>query len=626
MSNYIVPRESFRNKVLVGTVLALISFPRAYSTLNDVLYPLCMAICQAVLIGCGMLPSSLESPLYAHKAAGPVSPYYVLLLKELALQEQVLELKLTSLLHFSWVTFLQILRATGVVHNTLYVFQKAVQVTASESYRLAITFYEVLQVLLLTWYMSRTIYSCTFEALWAAQPSSERAPKTRGHFGQSRFLDNKLIMTGMGVYFQPIKAVVTLFPSAVGDLCKTAMSIGLWLVWSALGMLGLQGKTRRFLGIDLKPYELSDINFRSRLYLVASLAPHLRRARYYNGARLHRAIRQALVGKEWPERSKFETCRTKMKTFKHGFEFLAWFLEWDLPKEVISQATEDSVLVASNLPKATSYDAACGIFHALDSLPYLYFDFPRVFNMLVTEGALSHPPIAHALIDHYTQYPSYFQFIKALDRKWWQISQLVEGRPARRANRNSFQEPSARTTTGPRSEVAERSPALEADNAPFKSSNRSLIFVQPLNFATFAFWHLTGEMSFISEDLVTHLGLLPILTGYTFELQTGGTDRIHIVEQIVKLDFQVPGVTGAFSHEFVVFKYPVAPITLGEDFFVKYNFGYDGGVRRMSDSTVIPIVSNVVLAKRAQTDPVLDYSADVGTCPSYGVLNRRRVM
>ncbi|KAM9939519.1 hypothetical protein OXX80_001001 [Metschnikowia pulcherrima] len=433
-------------------------------------------------------------------------------------------------------------------------------------------------------------------------------------------------MTGMGVYFQPIKAVVTLFPSAVGDLCKTAMSIGLWLVWSALGMLGLQGKTRRFLGIDLKPYELSDINFRSRSYLVASLAPHLRRARYYNGARLHRAILQASAGKEWPERSKFETCRTKMKTFKHGFEFLAWFLEWDLPKEVVSQATEDSVLVALNLPKATSYDAACSIFHVLDSLPYLYFDFPRVFNMLVTEGALSHPPIAHALIDHYTQYPSYFQFIKALDRKWWQISQLVEGRPARRANRNSFQEPSARTTTGPRSEVAERSPALEADRALLKSSNRSLIFVQPSNFATFAFWHLTGEMSFISEDLVTHLGLLPISTGYTFELQTGGTDRIHIVEQIVKLDFQVPGVTGAFSHEFVVFKYPVAPITLGEDFFVKYNFGYDGGVRRMSDSTVIPIVSNVVLAKRAQTDPVLDYSADVGTCPSYWVSNRRRVM
>ncbi|KAM9899256.1 hypothetical protein OXX79_005834 [Metschnikowia pulcherrima] len=433
-------------------------------------------------------------------------------------------------------------------------------------------------------------------------------------------------MTGMGVYVQPIKAVVTLFPSAVGDLCKTAISNGLWLVWSALGMLGLQGKTRRFLGIDLKPYELSDINFRSRSYLVASLAPHLRRARYYNGARLHRAIRQASVGKEWPERSNFETCRTKMKTFKHGFEFLAWFLEWDLPKEVVSQATEDSVTVALNLPKATNYDAACVIFQALDSLPYLHFDFPRVFNMLVTEGALSHPPISQALIDHYTQYPSYFQFFKALDRKWWQISKLVEGRPAKRANRYAFQEPSARTITGPRSEVAERFPALEADNALPKTSNRSLIFVQPSNFATFAFWHLAGEMSFISEELVTHLGLLPVSTGHTFELQAAVPDRIHIAEQIVKLDFQVPGVTGAFSHEFVVFKYPVAPITLGGDFFAKYNFGYNRGVCRMPESTVIPTVSPVVLAKRAQTDPVLEYSADVGTCPSYRVLNRRRVI
>ncbi|GEQ67737.1 hypothetical protein JCM33374_g1402 [Metschnikowia sp. JCM 33374] len=374
-----------------------------------------------------------------------------------------------------------------------------------------------------------------------------------------------------------------------------------------------------------KTYQLKNLDFSSRTALVVSLTLHVRRARFYDGLALHRALVAASEDENWPDREAFKKHSRQVRRFRHAFEFLRWFVDWNLPAETVHCLTQEQINQATCMVvPVTTYDGACEVFRRLEKLPFIHNDFTSVFHTLTSTGALSHPPIADILVNHYIKYPEYFQFFKALDRKWWSDAETLADRPPTRQFRYAIHEPSSRSTTGRREHVAARFPPQPKEKSLIETTNFSLILAQPLLKSTVAFWSMSSPLSFITPALVADLKLTPRPTGYLLDMDVPGEGPTRINEEKVTVTFKIAGVTGDYSFDFVVMDSTISPMTLGGDFCRQYHIGWGGhiGFFSLQAQSGIPTIKPDVLERRAQSDHLLDYSSKCGILASY-TLNSR---
>lgn len=631
MVRWIFFEESPNSKVAIRVGILAMSYLALRSLIYNFIYPTCIFAFYTILQLCGMLLEFLMAPFHVVGSNLMISPFgYVikgLFLDisskfpfNLVLFREKVPVQRISMFQFPWVLALKIFIATGICDELSKQVQFILRMMRSKGYLFILGFFEFAQVLTTAVLIGRVVYKWTYGALWASQKLGKftHSPDHFDNLVDSAFStthikwlisNSKNVDIGHGyVITQPmlsswleflnVMSSINMLPILLSYGLDEAFSFTYRVAGFVLEKLNLRKPFCRYLRIGVKSYCLSNLDFLTRMGLVSSLAVHVRRARFYDGTELHKALLKVLQGEDWKDREAFKKCRPELEKFNHAFEFLKWFLEWNTLPESPALATQTSVDFTKTIEKVTTYDGACTVFKALDMLPYILYDFGKVFYWITTHGALSHPPIARALINHYAQYPDYFQFFKALDRRWWLISEQVDGHPAAREHRYCFQEHSKRSKTGRRPERAARFPPNTPDREYAEESNYSLAFAGPKFEPILAFWHVNAPVSLISPQLVEDLGLTPVATGRVLNYITAV--GVHeIVEKTVRVDIRLSGIPEEFNLVLCVFENSGASITLGGDFWRMNDIIFQGGsgIFLAHSDHPVPTICPAVLSK-----------------------------
>ncbi|OBA23083.1 hypothetical protein METBIDRAFT_98523 [Metschnikowia bicuspidata var. bicuspidata NRRL YB-4993] len=97
----------------------------------------------------------------------------------------------------------------------------------------------------------------------------------------------------------------------------------------------------------------------------------------------------------------------------------------------------------------------------------------------------------------------------------------------------------------------------------------SPVVIAPQLFRSVTYWNQRSHVSFIPTPVVS-LGVTPQTTGRPLLLHIFGPGPERSIEHTVFLEFFIPGLSGLSAFDFVVYESRVAPLVVGEDFWVAF--------------------------------------------------------
>ena len=374
-------------------------------------------------------------------------------------------------------------------------------------------------------------------------------------------------------------------------------------------------------------YRLTQLDFLSRAALVSSLAPQIRHQRF-NAFALYAAILQASDNTYWPERPQFRAFRSQLATIRSSSRFLSALLPWKVsPASLESLIADHKARCLAMRTPATTYWEARDVLRTLDLSPYIDTHFADVFEFLTTHGALSDPLIAKPLIRVFRVQRTYFQVLLVLDATWWDIAVGIPGRPSRKPRHHhcirgisTSVETPVLTSVEPfrnRHEAAAVILGSDPSVKPTPFSYYSTVVVLPQSYSTVAYWDQGSRLSFVSPALVASLGLTAAPTGRPLLLQVFGSGPNRSMEQTVRLEFTIPGLTVAFAFEFIVFESRIAPIVLGENFWAAFDVLCQPSSRFELSGEAIPTLSQSVSALDFEPESAAELTVDSSTPPEF---------
>ena len=177
------------------------------------------------------------------------------------------------------------------------------------------------------------------------------------------------------------------------------------------------------------PYDLCVLDFLSREALLQTLIPRIRLIPF-NAPALFTAIVRASSNSNWPDREAFLSARSIILQFTTAWDFLHWFIKWellDVEYSTISNISRQQALATCK--PIRSYPELLSFLRTLDEMPFLHQHFPKVFRQLAYRGALSYPPVRAHLKAIFDRSVNSFQFFAALDCALWDLTPSLDSKP-----------------------------------------------------------------------------------------------------------------------------------------------------------------------------------------------------